>query len=67
MLNVLVAAGIVYAVVAASAATLDPSLIDECGQWTVSAGRRTVSAEGWSTGGAPGRSIAFTSPLARPR
>ena len=30
--------GIVYAVVAGSNATLDPSLIDECGQWTVSAG-----------------------------
>jgi hypothetical protein len=25
-------------VVAGSAATLDPSLLDECGQWTVSAG-----------------------------
>jgi hypothetical protein len=33
------AGGIVYAVVAASTATLDPSLIDECAQWTVSAGR----------------------------
>jgi hypothetical protein len=32
------AGGIVYAVVAQSAATLDPSLLDECGQWTVSAG-----------------------------
>ena len=32
------AGGIVYAVVAGSAATLDRSLIDECGQWTVSAG-----------------------------
>jgi hypothetical protein len=32
------AGGIVYAVVAASTATLDPALIDECGQWTVSAG-----------------------------
>jgi hypothetical protein len=32
------AGGIVYAVVAESAATLDPSLIEECGQWTVSAG-----------------------------
>jgi hypothetical protein len=32
------AGGIVYAVVADSAATLDPSLLDECGQWTVSAG-----------------------------
>jgi hypothetical protein len=32
------AGGIVYAVVAASEATLDPSLIDECGRWTVSAG-----------------------------
>ena len=32
--------GIVYAVVAAgSKAITDPSLIDECGQWTVSAGR----------------------------
>jgi hypothetical protein len=33
------AGGIVYAVVAASEATLDPALLDECGQWTVSAGR----------------------------
>lgn len=33
------AGGIVYAVVAASTATLDPSLLDECGQWTVAAGR----------------------------
>jgi hypothetical protein len=33
------AGGIVYAVVAASVATLDPALIDECGQWSVSAGR----------------------------
>jgi hypothetical protein len=32
------AGGIVYAVVAGSTATLDPSLIDECGQWMVSAG-----------------------------
>jgi hypothetical protein len=32
------AGGIVYAVVAGSTATLDPSLIDECGQWTASAG-----------------------------
>jgi hypothetical protein len=32
------AGGIVYAVVADSKAMLDPSLIDECGQWTVSAG-----------------------------
>jgi len=32
------AGGIVYVVVAESAAMLDPSLIDECGQWTVSAG-----------------------------
>ena len=30
--------GIVYAAVADSAATLEPSLIDDCGQWTVSAG-----------------------------
>jgi hypothetical protein len=30
--------GIVYAVVADSAATLDPSLLDECGHWTVTAG-----------------------------
>jgi Domain of unknown function (DUF5642) len=30
--------GIVHAVVAGSKATLDPSLLDECGQWTVSAG-----------------------------
>ena len=37
------AGGIVYAVVAASAATLDPALIDECGQWTVSAGRTSGS------------------------
>jgi hypothetical protein len=32
------AGGIVYAVVAGSTATLDPSLIDECGKWTVSGG-----------------------------
>jgi len=32
------AGGIVYAVVADSAATPEPSLIDECGQWTVTAG-----------------------------
>jgi hypothetical protein len=32
------AGGIVYAVVAGSTATLDPSLIDDCGQWSVSAG-----------------------------
>ena len=31
------AGGIVYAVVAASAATLDPALLDECVQWTASA------------------------------
>jgi hypothetical protein len=37
------AGGIVYAVVAASKATLDPSLIDECGQWTVSAGHTSGS------------------------
>ena len=37
------AGGIVYAVVAGSRATLDPSLIDECGQWTVSAGRTSGS------------------------
>ena len=37
------AGGIVYAVVAGSAATLDPSLIDECGQWTVSAGHTSGS------------------------
>jgi hypothetical protein len=30
--------GIVYAVVADSPAALEPSLIDECGQWAVSAG-----------------------------
>lgn len=38
--------GIVYAVVAASKATLDPTLIDECRQWTVSAGHTsgTVTA-----------------------
>jgi hypothetical protein len=35
--------GIVYAAVAGSAATLDPSLIDECGQWTVSAGHTSGS------------------------
>ena len=33
------AGGIVYAVVAGSKATLDPSLTDECRQWAVSAGR----------------------------
>ncbi|AGB25415.1 hypothetical protein Mycsm_05214 [Mycobacterium sp. JS623] len=32
------AGGIVYAVVANSTATLKPSLLDECAQWTVSAG-----------------------------
>jgi len=37
------AGGIVYAVVAGSAATLDPSLIDECGEWTVSAGHTSGS------------------------
>jgi Domain of unknown function (DUF5642) len=37
------AGGIVYAVVAGSAATLDRSLIDECGQWMVSAGRTSGS------------------------
>jgi hypothetical protein len=37
------AGGIVYAVVAGSASTLDRSLIDECGQWTVSAGRTSGS------------------------
>jgi hypothetical protein len=37
------AGGIVYAVVVGSAATLDPSLIDECGQWTVSGGRTSGS------------------------
>jgi hypothetical protein len=37
------AGGIVYAVVAASAVTLDPSLLDECGQWTVAAGRTSGS------------------------
>jgi Domain of unknown function (DUF5642) len=37
------AGGIVYAVVAASKSTLDPSLIDECGQWTVSAGHTSGS------------------------
>jgi len=37
------AGGIVYAVVATSAATLDQSLIAECGQWTVSAGRTSGS------------------------
>jgi hypothetical protein len=37
------AGGIVYAVVAASTATLDPALLDECGQWAVSAGRTSGS------------------------
>ena len=37
------AGGIVYAVVTGSKATLDPSLIDECGQWTVSAGHTSGS------------------------
>ncbi|MDT5230130.1 MAG: hypothetical protein QOI39_630 [Mycobacterium sp.] len=37
------AGGIVYAVVATSAAILDQSLIAECGQWTVSAGRTSAS------------------------
>jgi hypothetical protein len=35
--------GIVYAVVAGSTVTLDPSLIDECGQWTLSAGHTSGS------------------------
>jgi hypothetical protein len=38
------AGGIVYAVVAGSVATLDPSLSDECRQWTVSGGRTSGSA-----------------------
>jgi hypothetical protein len=37
------AGGIVYAVAAVSKATLDPSLIDECGQWAVSAGHTRAS------------------------
>jgi len=37
------AGGIVYAVVVGSTAMLDPSLIDECGQWTVSAGHTSGS------------------------
>jgi hypothetical protein len=37
------AGGIVYAVVADSTATLDTSLIDECGHWTVSAGHTSGS------------------------
>jgi hypothetical protein len=37
------AGGIVYAVVAASTATPDPALIDDCGQWTVSAGHTGAS------------------------
>jgi hypothetical protein len=37
------AGGIVYAVVAASETTLDPSLTDECGQWTVSAGHTSAA------------------------
>jgi len=36
------AGGIVYAVVADSAATLDRSLTDECGQWRLSAGHTSV-------------------------
>ena len=47
------AGGIVYAVVAGSAATLDPSLLDECGQWTVSAGH-TIGSVAF-VGGAPDR------------
>jgi Domain of unknown function (DUF5642) len=39
------AGGIVYAVVAESAATLDRSLIDECGRWTVSAGHTGGTVE----------------------
>jgi hypothetical protein len=35
--------GIVYAAVAQTRATLDPSVVDECGQWTVSSGRTTGS------------------------
>jgi hypothetical protein len=37
------AGGIVYAMVATSTAKLDQSLIDECGRWTVSAGRTSGS------------------------
>src|SRR5262245_53714526 len=37
------AGGIVYAVVAGSTATLDPSLIYECGHWTVSGGHTSGS------------------------
>jgi hypothetical protein len=40
------AGGIVYAVVAASQAMLDPSLIDECGQWTVAAGHTSGTVTG---------------------
>ena len=43
--------GIVYAVVAASAATLDPALLGECGRWTASAGH-TAATVGFAT--APG-------------
>jgi len=35
------AGGIVYVVVAASGATLDPALLDECGHWTASAAHTT--------------------------
>jgi hypothetical protein len=40
------AGGIVYAVIAASKATLDPSLTDECVQWTVLAGHTSGSVTG---------------------
>lgn len=40
------AGGIVYAVVAASKATLDPSLTDECVRWTVLAGHTSGSVTG---------------------
>jgi hypothetical protein len=40
------AGGIVYAVVAASTSKLDQSLVDECTQWTVSAGHTSGSVTG---------------------
>lgn len=40
------AGGIVYAVVAASKATLDQSVVDECRQWTASAGHTTGRVTG---------------------
>ena len=59
------AGGIVYAVVADSRAALDPSMLDECGQWTVSAGHTSgtvalVAAPAIDGAGTVGLSITTT-------